>query len=138
MRILLWFEVDVVTGKKDLDKPVVYQRDIIDCGDKSESVITEVGLGKFCASACQLAATAKMLRDKRYADYIADSIRSILIDRSDGKKLFLAIRKDLIEACKAYGFKIKMVLSSWDTDSEIMEQQRELIYNPTERKKRGS
>ena len=87
-------------------KPVAYQRDNIDFGDKPASVITEVGLGKFCASACQLAATAEMLRNKRYADDISDSIRSILRDRSDGKKQFLAIRKDLIEACKTYGFKI--------------------------------
>ena len=92
----MWFEVDEITGKIDLDKPVVYWRDNVNFGDKPASVITEVGWGKFCASACQLAATAELLKDKRYADDIADSIRSIMNDRSDGKGQFLAIRVDLM------------------------------------------
>ena len=46
-------------------------------------MITEVGLAKFCACACQLAETAELLRDNIYADDIADSIRSTMMDRSD-------------------------------------------------------
>ena len=132
----MWFEVDKITGKIDLDKPVVYRRDNVNFEDKPASVITEVGLGKFCASACKLAATAELLKDKIYADDIADSIRSIMKDRSDEKRQFLAMRADIIEACKTHGFTIKLVTSSWDTEPSLMEQQRDLIYNPKNKKER--
>ena len=86
LRLLLWFKVNEDTGKVDLDKPVVYRRDNIDFGDKPGSVIIEVGLGKLCASACKLVAAAELLCDKMYADDIADSIRSMMKERSDGNK----------------------------------------------------
>ena len=77
---------------------------------------------------------AELLRDKMYADDIADGIRSKLLDKSDGKKKFSAIRQDLIRACKE--FAIKLVLRTWDTHPSLMDSQRNLIFNPEDRKER--
>ena len=85
---------------------MVHRRDNVDFGDKPASAITEISLGKFFAGACKFAAAAEFLCDKRYADDIADSVRSMMSDRSDGKKKFLAIRGDLINACKKFYFAI--------------------------------
>ena len=108
LSLLLWFEVNEETGEIDLDEPVVYRCDNVDFLDKPASIITEVSLGKFCAGTCKLTAAAELLRDKRYADDIADSIRSMLLDKNDDKRIFLAIGKDLIKACKEFGFAIKL------------------------------
>ena len=123
LRLLLRFEVNKDAGKEDLDKPVVYYRDNVDFWDKPASVTSELGLGKFCASACTLAAALELLCGKRYADDIANSVRSMMKDRSDGKKQFLAIRGDLINACKTFGFAKKLVISTWDTEPDLMEAQ---------------
>ena len=44
------------------------------------------------------------------------------------KKVF-GSRKNIIEARRTYGFKIKFVLSTWATSEEIMQAQRHLIFN---------
>ena len=75
--MLHWFEVNEETGIIDLGKPVVYRRENVEFGDKRE---------------CKFTAAAELLRHKRYANDIGDSLRSKLLDRSDGKKRFLAIR----------------------------------------------
>ena len=83
-----------------------------------------------------MAAAAELLREKRYADDIADSIKSMMKDRSYGKKKVLAIRGDLINTCKRFGFAIKLVISTWDTKPDLMEAQRDLIFNPKDKKER--
>ena len=136
LRILFWFVVDEESGTINLDKPAIYRRDNVDFGHKPASVITEVCLGKFCARACLTTEGAELLRDKRYADDIGYSLRSELLDRSDGKQRFLAVRQDLIKACKEYRFTIKLVLSTWDTDPSLMDFQCSLIFNPEDKKER--
>ena len=94
-------------------------------------MITEVSLGKFCAGACKLVEAAELLRDKRYED---DITYSMMLDKSDGKRKFLTIREDLSKAFKEIGFNIKLVLSTWDTDPDLMETIKNLMFNAKDKK----
>ena len=51
----------------------------------------------------------------------------MLSDRSDGKQRFLVVRDDIIQARKSFGFSIKFVLFTWETNPDLMEKQRSLF-----------
>ena len=88
----------------------------MDYVDVPASYITEVDLGKFCAGAWKTPEGKEALSDKRYTYDSANSLRSKKKERSDGKERFLVVRRDMMEACRLYGFKFKFVLSKWDTN----------------------
>ena len=91
-------------------------------------------LGKFCAGTCVTPEAERLLKDDRYADDMMGSYRSLLLDKSDGRSKFLVLRDYFIRACKEYGFPIKLILSTWGTNSGLMEASQSLIFDPDGRK----
>ena len=77
-------------------------------GNMPSSPITDVGLGKFCAGACLTEESKKTLADHRCTDDFGISIHSILKSRQDGKKRFVVIRDDIINACKVFVFQLSL------------------------------
>ena len=95
-----------------------------------------MALEKHYAGACVTSEPRQIIKDNRYAEELGDSIKSMLNDRSDGKQSFLVVKEDIIQACKSFGFSIKFGLSTCDTNPDLLEKQRILIFDPGNKQER--
>ena len=91
-------------------------------------MVTEIALGQYCASMCKMPEGKYLLQKLRYADDMGGSLDS---QNLGANAIFHKIRKDVMDACQVFVFRIKYFITCHDVDEELLREKAHLLFDPS-------